>query len=230
MSDNLFEVRNVSKIYGPEDTGLVALSNYSFTIPAEPARIITIAGESGSGKSTLGELLLRSSPPTRGEILFQGVDIWKFNEQQKRDYHRHVQAVFQDPFGVYNPFYRIEHVFDMVLSNYRLAPSKERGRELTEEARRTVEAERADAPVTVATIMPTGMPRYDASAKPALFMAPPASVRPASSAPSRLGDGRHVRLRSIANVASRQDISNRLDAFRSRARSRPARRVGALRR
>ena len=49
-------------------------------------------------------------------------------------------------------------------------------------------------------------------------------------ATSRLGDGRHVRLRSIANVASRQDISSRLDAFRSRARSRPARRVGALRR
>lgn len=134
MSENLFEIRNVSKIYGPEDTGLVALADYSFTIPAEPARIITIAGESGSGKSTLGELLLRSSPPTRGEILFQGVDIWKFNEQQKRDYHRHVQAVFQDPFGVYNPFYRIEHVFDMVLNNYRLAPGKEKGRTLTEEA------------------------------------------------------------------------------------------------
>ena len=134
MSDSLFEIRNVSKIYGPEDTGLVALSDYSFTIPKEPARIITIAGESGSGKSTLGELLLRSSPPTRGQILFEGVDIWKFNEQQKRDYHRHVQAVFQDPFGVYNPFYRIEHVFDMVLKNYKLAASKQQGRELAEEA------------------------------------------------------------------------------------------------
>ncbi|MDJ0917137.1 MAG: ABC transporter ATP-binding protein [Woeseiaceae bacterium] len=134
MSDNLFEIRNVSKIYGPEDTGLVALSEYSFSIPKEPAKIITIAGESGSGKSTLGELLLRSSPPTRGEILFEGVDIWKFNDQQKRDYHRHVQAVFQDPFGVYNPFYRIRHVFDMVLKNYRLASNATQGRELTEEA------------------------------------------------------------------------------------------------
>ena len=134
MSDNLFEIRNVSKIYGSEDTGLVALSDYSFNIPAEPARIITIAGESGSGKSTLGELLLRSSPPTRGEILFQGVDIWKFNEAQKRDYYRHVQAVFQDPFGVYNPFYRIQHVFDMVVRNYRLASSKQAARDLAEEA------------------------------------------------------------------------------------------------
>ncbi|MEO1201215.1 MAG: ABC transporter ATP-binding protein [Pseudomonadota bacterium] len=134
MSDKLFEIRNVSKIYGPPATGLVALSDYSFDIPAEPARIITIAGESGSGKSTLGELLLRSSPPTTGQILFQGTDIWKFSEQQKRDYHRHVQAVFQDPFGVYNPSYRIEHVFDMVLKNYKLATGKSAGREMTEEA------------------------------------------------------------------------------------------------
>ncbi len=134
MSDNLFDIRNVSKIYGPEDTGLVALSDYSFAVPAEPARIITIAGESGSGKSTLGELLLRSSPPTRGQILFQGVDIWKFNEQQKRDYHRHVQAVFQDPFGVYNPFYRIEHVFDMVIRNYKLATNRKQGRDMAEGA------------------------------------------------------------------------------------------------
>jgi len=134
MSDTLFEFRKVSKIYGPKDTGLVALSDYSFTIPASPARIITIAGESGSGKSTLGELLLRSTPPTRGQILFRGVDIWKFNERQKRDYHRHVQAVFQDPFGVYNPFYRIGHVFDMVMKNYRLAANRTEERAMVEDA------------------------------------------------------------------------------------------------
>jgi len=77
--------------------------------------------------------LLRSSPPTTGTITFNGVDIWKFNEQQKRDYHRHVQAVFQDPFGVYNPFYRIQHVFDMVVKNYGLANTKTQAREMMEE-------------------------------------------------------------------------------------------------
>ena len=45
-----------------------------------------------------------------------------------------MQAVFQDPFGVYNPFYRIGHVFDMVLKNYELAASKRQGRDLAEEA------------------------------------------------------------------------------------------------
>lgn len=134
MSENLFEIRNVSKVYGTGDSGLVALDNYSFTIPKDKPQIITIAGESGSGKSTLGELLLRSSPPTTGEILFEGVNIWDFDAKQKREYFRQVQAVFQDPFGVYNPFYRIQHVFDMVIKNYQLAHNKIEAREMMEEA------------------------------------------------------------------------------------------------
>jgi peptide/nickel transport system ATP-binding protein len=134
MSENLFEINNVSKIYGSGDSGLVALSNYSFKVPINEPQIITIAGESGSGKSTLGELLLRSSRPTSGEILFNSVDIWDFDSAQKRDYFRQVQAVFQDPFDVYNPFYRIQHVFDMIINNYSLSKSKAHAIELTEEA------------------------------------------------------------------------------------------------
>jgi len=134
MSVPLFEIRNVSKIYGPEESGLVALDDFSWTISENEARIITIAGESGSGKSTLGELILRSSRPTKGQILFRGVDIWKFNAAQKKDYFRQVQAVFQDPFGVYNPFYKIQHVFDMVVKNFKLASPGVRARELTEDA------------------------------------------------------------------------------------------------
>lgn len=124
MPAALFEIRNVSKSYGAAGSGLVALENFSWTISEDAARILTIAGESGSGKSTLGELLLRSSAPTKGQILFRGTDIWTFNAAQKREYLREVQAVFQDPFGVYNSFYRIRHVFDMVMRNFRLARSR----------------------------------------------------------------------------------------------------------
>lgn len=125
MSAPLFEIRNVSKRYGLAGSGVVALENLSWTISQDEARILTIAGESGSGKSTLGELLLRSSVPTEGQILFRGTDIWTFNAAQKREYLRDVQAVFQDPFGVYNPFYRIRHVFDMVIRNFKLAQSRD---------------------------------------------------------------------------------------------------------
>jgi peptide/nickel transport system ATP-binding protein len=51
-----------------------------------------------------------------------------------RNYQRDVQAVFQDPFGVYNPFYRIEHVFDLVMNNFKLAASKMEARDKIEAA------------------------------------------------------------------------------------------------
>ena len=45
-----------------------------------------------------------------------------------------MQAVFQDPFGVYNPFYPIRHVFDVVIKRFKLARSKGEARDLVEDA------------------------------------------------------------------------------------------------
>ena len=47
MSDNILEIRNVSKIYGSLDSGLVALKDFSLSLPKSPASIVTVAGESG---------------------------------------------------------------------------------------------------------------------------------------------------------------------------------------
>ncbi len=134
MSDNLLELSHVSKIYGPVETGLVALHNFSLTLPKAPASIVTIAGESGSGKSTLASLVLGLTRPTLGTIKFDGLDVGVADRAQMRDYHRQVQAVFQDPFGVYNPFYRIQHVFDMVVKNFKLTTSSSQARDMMEEA------------------------------------------------------------------------------------------------
>jgi oligopeptide/dipeptide ABC transporter ATP-binding protein len=49
-----------------------------------------------------------------------------------------VQAVFQDPYGVYNPFYRVDHVLRTPVRRFRLATSRAEGRELIAEALRGV--------------------------------------------------------------------------------------------
>ena len=64
---------------------------------------------------------------TSGQIIYKGVDVGTMNKQQLMDYRREVQAVFQDPYAVYNPFYRVKHIFDMVLKNFKLARTKEEG-------------------------------------------------------------------------------------------------------
>lgn len=133
-SDNILDIDHVSKIYGNPETGLVALNDFSLQIPRDRAQIVTIAGESGSGKSTLANLVLGFSKPTKGRITFDGLDVGAASARQLKAYHRDVQAVFQDPFGSYNPFYRVQHVFDMVLRNFKLTNNKTKAREMMEEA------------------------------------------------------------------------------------------------
>lgn len=134
MAAPLLEIDRVSKIYGSGAAGLVALNDFSLTLPGDPATIVTIAGESGSGKSTLANLVLGFTKPSTGTIRFEGVDVDHGSRAERRRYHRQVQAIFQDPFGVYNPFYRIGHVFDLVVKNFRLTDNRTEARDRIEQA------------------------------------------------------------------------------------------------
>lgn len=138
MTGTLLEIRKATKIYGGGflSTGpiTVALQDFDLTIESSPATITTIAGESGSGKSTLANLVLGFTTLTSGQILFNGVDTTTFDRQQSLVYRRQVQAIFQDPYAVYNPFYRVKHVFDMIINNFKMSSSKEESRALIEDA------------------------------------------------------------------------------------------------
>lgn len=139
MSEMLLQIRNATKVYTQRAFGggkrqVVALQDFNLDIPHSPATITTIAGESGSGKSTLANLVLGFTGLTSGQIIFNGQDMATATSAQQREYRRDVQAVFQDPFGVYNPFYRVGHVFDMVLKNFKLAPNAVKARDMIEEA------------------------------------------------------------------------------------------------
>jgi peptide/nickel transport system ATP-binding protein len=138
MSEPLLEIRNATKVYGGGLLGrrrtTVALQNFNLTIMEKPATITTIAGESGSGKTTLANLVLGFTKITGGQILYRGVDVATMTPQQTIEYRREVQAVFQDPYAVYNPFYRVKHIFDMVIRNFRLTQNRRQARDLVEEA------------------------------------------------------------------------------------------------
>lgn len=134
----LLEIKNATKIYGggllSSGPVTVALQDFNLTIDDKPASITTIAGESGSGKTTLANLVLGFVNLTSGQILFRGADLAAASKQQKLDYRRHVQAIFQDPYAVYNPFYRVKHIFDLIINNFKMASSKQEARDMIEEA------------------------------------------------------------------------------------------------
>jgi ABC-type oligopeptide transport system ATPase subunit len=134
MDRPLLDIKNATKTYGKGRQTVTALRDVSLTVPTQPARIVTIAGESGSGKTTLANAVLGFVTLPSGQILFEGQDVARLQGHGLLEYRRKVQAVFQDPFGVYNPFYPVRHVFDVVIKRFKLARTKGEARDLVEDA------------------------------------------------------------------------------------------------
>uniref|UniRef100_A0A7C3A9B7 ABC transporter ATP-binding protein n=1 Tax=Thermorudis sp. TaxID=1969470 RepID=A0A7C3A9B7_9BACT len=133
----LLEARKVTKVYGGglfRRDRTVALEDFSLRIEPEPPSITAIVGESGSGKTTLARLLLGMTMPTSGAILYQGKDLRKLSRREWRAFRRDVQAIFQDPYEVYNPFYKVDHVLELPIRNFGLAHSRRERRAMIEEA------------------------------------------------------------------------------------------------
>jgi peptide/nickel transport system ATP-binding protein len=93
-----------------------ALRKVSFGI--DQGEVVTLIGESGSGKTTLGKIILRLIPASSGTVTFEGKDISAFKGPALREYYRHVQGVFQDPFSSYNPIYKADRVFELLRGVY----------------------------------------------------------------------------------------------------------------
>jgi peptide/nickel transport system ATP-binding protein len=133
----LLEARHVTKVFGggrfAKAPGTVALDDFSFRIDAEPPTITAIVGESGSGKTTLARLLLGLAAPTTGEVLYRGQNLQSLSREERRQFLRDVQVIFQDPYEVYNPFYKVDHVLETPIKKFHLAPSREKARQLMEE-------------------------------------------------------------------------------------------------
>jgi ABC-type oligopeptide transport system ATPase subunit len=78
-----------------------ALVDVNLTVAAEET--LGIVGETGSGKSTLCRCLVRLYRPTRGQVLFQGVDVSLVPERKLGTLRRSAQMIFQDPADSLNP-------------------------------------------------------------------------------------------------------------------------------
>ncbi|WP_019122335.1 ABC transporter ATP-binding protein [Brevibacillus massiliensis] len=97
-----------------------------------PGETVSIVGESGCGKSTTGRCILRLLEPTEGEILFQGKDILKLNEEQMRGMRRNMQIVFQDPFASLNPRKTIGQILADPLIVHGIGTAAERKKQVEE--------------------------------------------------------------------------------------------------
>ena len=112
----------------------MAVKNVSLSVGGARPAITAIVGESGSGKTTLTRLLLGFLAPTRGTILYDGADVAGMNHAERMEFRRHVQAIFQDPFDAFNPFYRVDHPLVTPLRTFGLARSRAAAYEIIEKS------------------------------------------------------------------------------------------------
>jgi oligopeptide/dipeptide ABC transporter ATP-binding protein len=127
----LLEARGVTQVFGnPAKGGVVALDNLTLAIDDDAPSFTAVVGESGSGKTTLARILLGFQSPSRGEVRYRGVDLSRAPTGVQHEFRREVQAIFQDPFAVYNPFYKVDHLLLAPIRNFGLARSTAHARDL----------------------------------------------------------------------------------------------------
>ena len=112
-----------------------ALDDVSLTIRAGEA--LGIVGETGSGKSTLARVLLHLTPPDRGTVRFDGIDVTHATGRKLKALRRQMQIVFQDPYSALDPRMKIGTSVAAPLSQHRIGTRSQR-RELVRQLLRKV--------------------------------------------------------------------------------------------
>lgn len=110
MTDSILEVRNLSTHFLTRAGRVKAADDVSFNI--KPGSTLALVGESGSGKSVTSLSIMRLVPPpgkiTSGEVLFNGRDLMKLDDEQMRRLRgREIAMIFQDPMTSLNPVYTV---------------------------------------------------------------------------------------------------------------------------
>ena len=104
----LLEIKGLRTNIKLRKSEVKAVDNVSFTIAA--GETVGLVGESGSGKTTLGRAIVQMVRPTRGRVLWEGVDLAALDERGLRPYRPHLQMVFQDPYEAMNPRLTIRQI------------------------------------------------------------------------------------------------------------------------
>ena len=105
----LLEIKNLSieykSIKDGESSTLTAVKDVSMKI--HQGEIYALAGESGCGKSTLAKAITKLVPVKSGDIIFEGKSILNQTKEDKKNYPKLVQMVFQNPYSSLNPKMKI---------------------------------------------------------------------------------------------------------------------------
>lgn len=107
-----------------------AVDDVSFSV--KRGTTLAIVGESGSGKSTVANMVLHLLDPTSGKVFYEGRDTSTFKAKDLLGFRRHVQPVFQNPYGSLDPMYSIFRSIEEPLRIHKIGDKKWRANRVKE--------------------------------------------------------------------------------------------------
>lgn len=107
-----------------------AVDDVSFSV--KRGTTLAIVGESGSGKSTVANMVLHLLKPTSGKVFYEGRDTSTFKAKDLLGFRRHVQPVFQNPYGSLDPMYSIFRSIEEPLRIHKIGDKKSRANRIKE--------------------------------------------------------------------------------------------------
>jgi len=103
-----------------------AVDGVSFAI--ERGQTLALVGESGCGKSTVARMLVGLYAPTRGQVIFDGVDTRQaYAGRDAQALRRRMQMIFQDPYASLNPRWKVSDIVAEPLVEHGLVSASDPG-------------------------------------------------------------------------------------------------------
>ncbi|MGG5171098.1 dipeptide ABC transporter ATP-binding protein [Pseudarthrobacter sp. J1738] len=135
LPSEVLQIKNLTKVFKlrsglVKTTDFTAVDDVSFSV--KRGTTTAIVGESGSGKSTVAQMVLNLLEPTKGSIIFDGVDTSTLNAKELFKFRRRVQPIFQDPYGSLDPMYNIFRTIEEPLRTHNIGDKASREKKVRE--------------------------------------------------------------------------------------------------
>ncbi|WP_264778060.1 ABC transporter ATP-binding protein [Deinococcus aetherius] len=100
---NALELEGLTKVFKVGRAGKSVTAVNNVTLMIARGEVLGLVGESGSGKSTIARLIARLHEPTSGTMRLAGQEVPRhMSGGRLRKFRKHVQMIFQDPYGSLN--------------------------------------------------------------------------------------------------------------------------------
>ena len=135
-NEKSLEVSHLKKYFKAGKGVLKAVDDVSFFI--RKGETLGVVGESGCGKTTCGRTCIGIYDRTEGEVLYKGKDVHALKGQERKDFTKEVQIIFQDPYSSLDPKMKVGDIIAEGLRAHKMCASREEERKVVQDLLETV--------------------------------------------------------------------------------------------